>query len=165
METPDTNHLSPEYLSLIDLLSRIRAAVGDPTGKLMQASLVAHCQKMREALEGLAQPVTRSDYTVADLDRIVREIASKALTLDLDAKPALPAGVWVRTVDEPPCPVGEQAILLMWSPGWAAWLQGMVTRFEDQMDWALYDSVNDKFVDWTHVPEFYCLVETPDSFL
>lgn len=39
------------HVSLLRLLADIRAAVGDPQGKLMQDELVTHCREMREALE------------------------------------------------------------------------------------------------------------------
>ena len=40
--------------SLLCLLADIRAAVGDPTGKLMQDELVEHCQKLREERDWMA---------------------------------------------------------------------------------------------------------------
>lgn len=36
-----------ESTALLGLLADIRAAVGDPTGKLMQDELVEHCRKMK----------------------------------------------------------------------------------------------------------------------
>jgi hypothetical protein len=44
--TKDSNAVSVESTTLLFLLSDIRAAVGDPTGKLMQDELVAHCAEM-----------------------------------------------------------------------------------------------------------------------
>lgn len=38
------------YPSLLGLVADIRAAVGDPTGKLMQDELVEHCREMRGQL-------------------------------------------------------------------------------------------------------------------
>ena len=37
--------------SLLSLLADIRAAVGDPTGKLMQYELVERCRKMRKVID------------------------------------------------------------------------------------------------------------------
>jgi len=47
----DTNAVSVESTALLGLLADIRAAVGDPTGKLMQDELVAHCRKLRSDYE------------------------------------------------------------------------------------------------------------------
>lgn len=47
----DSNAVSVESTALLILLADIRAAVGDPTGKLMQDELVAHCAEMLKALE------------------------------------------------------------------------------------------------------------------
>jgi hypothetical protein len=44
--TKDSNAVSVESTALLILLADIRAAVGDPTGKLMQDELVAHCAEM-----------------------------------------------------------------------------------------------------------------------
>ena len=40
------NAVSVESTALLGLLADIRAAVGDPTGKLMQDELVEHCRRM-----------------------------------------------------------------------------------------------------------------------
>jgi hypothetical protein len=39
------------YIRLLNLVADIRAAVGDPTGKLMQDELVAHCRKLKAAAD------------------------------------------------------------------------------------------------------------------
>ena len=44
--TTDSNAVSVESAALLTLLADIRAAVGDPTGKLMQDELAAHCAEM-----------------------------------------------------------------------------------------------------------------------
>ena len=71
------------------------------------------------------------------------------------------AGTWIRTKDKLPCSVNEQVDLLMWSPGWATWLPGMFTHYHDGGTWSLYLTDNDKFKEWLHIPEWYCLIETP----
>jgi hypothetical protein len=43
----DANAVSVESTALLGLIADIRAAVGDPTGKLMQEELVEHCRKLR----------------------------------------------------------------------------------------------------------------------
>lgn len=43
-EAEETNHL------LLQLIAKIRAAAGDPTGKMMQPELIAHIQEMRDVL-------------------------------------------------------------------------------------------------------------------
>lgn len=54
---------APEVAShaLLGLVADIRAAVGDPTGKLMQDELVAHCRK-------LAKAATKARKALADFD-------------------------------------------------------------------------------------------------
>lgn len=42
----DANAVSVDSTALLGLVADIRAAVGDPTGKLMQDELVAHCAEM-----------------------------------------------------------------------------------------------------------------------
>ncbi|NDD52357.1 hypothetical protein EBZ39_00495 [bacterium] len=42
---------------LLGLLADIRAAVGDPTGKLMQDELVAHCRSLRLTIEERANVI------------------------------------------------------------------------------------------------------------
>jgi hypothetical protein len=48
--------------ALLGLVADIRAAVGDPKGKLMQDELVAHCKAMRSALEKLAVAESSGDW-------------------------------------------------------------------------------------------------------
>jgi hypothetical protein len=45
--TPETDAKLAEARALLGLLADIRAAVGDPTGKLMQDELVERCRKLR----------------------------------------------------------------------------------------------------------------------
>jgi hypothetical protein len=44
-----TGALSDEAVGLLFLLSDIREAVGDPTGKLMQDELIEHCRKLNSS--------------------------------------------------------------------------------------------------------------------
>lgn len=46
----ENEELKSSQASLLNLLADIRAAVGDPHGKLMQDELVQHCRDMREAI-------------------------------------------------------------------------------------------------------------------
>lgn len=71
---------------------------------------------------------------------------------------------WVRTVDMLPGEPGEQADVLMWSPEWATWLKGMVTRWEnDACEWAIYNQQDDRYHEWEHVPEFWMSPILPNS--
>jgi hypothetical protein len=47
--TKDSNAVSVEPTVLLGLLADIRAAVGDPNGKLMQDELVEHCRCVTNA--------------------------------------------------------------------------------------------------------------------
>jgi hypothetical protein len=47
----DAKAVSVESTALLGLVADIRAAVGDPTGKLMQDELVAHCRKLAHSEE------------------------------------------------------------------------------------------------------------------
>lgn len=49
--TSELSGQSSEGYSLLSLLADIRAAVGDPMGKLMQNELVEHCRRLREDKE------------------------------------------------------------------------------------------------------------------
>ena len=49
-----------EEYSLLGLIADIRAAVGDPMGKLMQDELVEHCRRLREEVEWLRTLRSRS---------------------------------------------------------------------------------------------------------
>ena len=63
---------------------------------------------------------------------------------------------WVKTADRLPGEPGEQVDILMWSPEWATWLKGMVTRWEDgKCEWAIYNQQDDRYLEWEHVPEFW----------
>ncbi len=46
-----TNAVSVESTALLGLVADIRAAVGDPTGKLMQYELVEHCRKLAHSAD------------------------------------------------------------------------------------------------------------------
>lgn len=71
---------------------------------------------------------------------------------------------WVRTVDMLPGEPGEQADVLMWSPEWATWLKGMVTRWEnDACEWAIYNQQDDRYHEWEHVPEFWMSPILPNA--
>ena len=61
--------------ALLGLLADIRAAVGDPTGNLMQDELVEHCRNMRSAIEQLAcyyKGGERANQSVVEMHRIAR---------------------------------------------------------------------------------------------
>jgi hypothetical protein len=60
--TNDVGAVGIESTALLGLLADIRAAVGDPTGKLMQDELIAHCRSMRSALEKLATAESSGDW-------------------------------------------------------------------------------------------------------
>lgn len=73
--TKDFNAVSVESTALLGLLADIRAAVGDPTGKLMQDELVEHCRNMRTALEQIAcyyRGGERANQSVVEMHRIAR---------------------------------------------------------------------------------------------
>lgn len=67
-----------------------------------------------------------------------------------------------RFKDTPPCEVSDQKNILFTSPGWACWMYGIVTRWEeDEYEILLYDQLRDKFVKWdSRFPEFY--MKVPD---
>ena len=52
--TNDSSEVSVESTALFGLVADIRAAVGDPTGKLMQDELVERCSLLRECAEYIA---------------------------------------------------------------------------------------------------------------
>ena len=47
----DANAVSVESTALLGLVADIRAAVGDPAGKLMQEELVEHCRKLAHSAD------------------------------------------------------------------------------------------------------------------
>ena len=49
--TKDADAVGIESPALLGLLADIRAAVGDPTGKLMQDELVEHCRKLAHSAD------------------------------------------------------------------------------------------------------------------
>lgn len=72
---------------------------------------------------------------------------------------------WVKTADRLPCEVGEQSDIMMWSPEWATWLKGMVTRWADGCEWAIYNQQDDRYIEWEHVPEFWMSPILPNETL
>lgn len=57
MNTPiNSERDSVESTALFGLVADIRAAVGDPTGKLMQDELIERCRALRECAEYIADP-------------------------------------------------------------------------------------------------------------
>lgn len=67
--------------ALLGLLADIRAAVGDPSGKLMQEELVEHCRRMRTALETIST-YYRGDERIAESVLEMRRIAKRALATE-----------------------------------------------------------------------------------
>lgn len=70
---------------------------------------------------------------------------------------------WIKTSEKPPTAkeAGQQLDVLMWSPEWATFMRGMVTLFQDGLEWAVYDQQNDKYYTWDFSPEYYMIVELP----
>jgi hypothetical protein len=63
---------------------------------------------------------------------------------------------WVKTSDRLPGEPGEQTEILMWSPEWATWLKGMVTRWADEScEWSIYNQQDDRHHEWEYTPEFW----------
>ena len=63
---------------------------------------------------------------------------------------------WVKTSDRLPGEPGEQTDILMWSPEWATWMKGMVTRWMDgSCEWAIYNQQDDRYHEWEYPPEFW----------
>jgi hypothetical protein len=77
--------------------------------------------------------------------------------------PAATCSAWVRTAERLPGKIGEQVDVLMWSPEWATWLKGMVTRWEDECEWAIYNQQDDRYHEWEHVPEFWMSPILPNA--
>lgn len=50
----DAKEYREDYIAVLRLLARIREAVGDPAGKLMQDELVSRCRMLRHIAEGEA---------------------------------------------------------------------------------------------------------------
>jgi len=73
------------------------------------------------------------------------------------------SGTWIKTAEQlPRTTPGEQAFILMWSPEWATWVQGMFTFYEAyEGSWAVYDAYEDRFYDWHEEPEYWCEIITP----
>jgi len=70
--------------ALLGLLAEIRAAVGDPTGKLMQDELVERCRKLRADNE-LLRAANADTKRIADagwrMESALKKIASIARTV------------------------------------------------------------------------------------
>lgn len=73
----NTDEAGDGSTALLGLLADIRAAVGDPTGKLMQDELVEHCRKMRDDNELLR--AANSDVERIALERNRMESALKKI--------------------------------------------------------------------------------------
>lgn len=77
--TEDPNAVSVESTALLGLVADIRAAVGDPTGKLMQEELVAHCRKLvsdNELLKAANSDVRRIAMERNRLESALKKIAT-----------------------------------------------------------------------------------------
>jgi len=71
---------------------------------------------------------------------------------------------WVRTSDRLPGEIGDQADVLMWSPEWATWLKGLVTRWTDgSCEWAIYNQQDDRYHEWEYPPEFWMAPILPNN--
>jgi hypothetical protein len=71
---------------------------------------------------------------------------------------------WVRTSDRLPGEPGEQTDILMWSPEWATWLKGMLTRWMDgSCEWAIYNQQDDRYHEWEYPPEFWMSPILPNA--
>ena len=93
----------------------------------------------------------------------VIEGEEKGEVLEAYKPPVFSSGQWVRTKDKLPCEVGEQVFILMWSPHWAKWVDGMFTYYEDKQAWASYDPNEDRFYDWHEPPEWWLKVKLPKN--
>lgn len=69
-------------IALLCLLADIRAAVGDPTGKLMQDELVAHCAEMLDR-------VTRAEIIVAKYRRALADAIRRPMGIIPDSADGL----------------------------------------------------------------------------
>ena len=71
---------------------------------------------------------------------------------------------WIRTADQLPGEIGGQVDIIMWSPEWATWLKGMVTRWsEEDCEWAIYNQQDDRYHEWPYVPEFWMSPILPNA--
>lgn len=71
---------------------------------------------------------------------------------------------WVRTANRLPGEPGEQTDVLMWSPEWATWLKGMVTRWMDgTCEWSIYNQQDDRYHEWEYPPEFWMCPILPNA--
>jgi hypothetical protein len=77
--------------------------------------------------------------------------------------PDAACSAWVRTADKLPGQIGDQVNVLMWSPEWATWLKGMVTRWEDECEWSIYNQQDDRYHDWHYPPEFWMSPILPNA--
>jgi hypothetical protein len=81
----DANAVSVESTALLGLIADIRAAVGDPTGKLMQDELVERCRKLRADNELLRAANSDTKRIAEERDRMesaLKKIATAELTGD-----------------------------------------------------------------------------------
>jgi len=72
-----------------------------------------------------------------------------------------PAGVWRQTKAALPCGPYKQVDVLMWSPEWSTYVHGLFTNYGDSVEWLCYDANQDKFYDWSSVPEWYTIINPP----
>jgi len=71
---------------------------------------------------------------------------------------------WVKTSDSLPGIADEQCGVLMWSPGWATWLKGMITRWADgSAEWSIYDQQNDRYYECEYPPEYWLCPYEPNA--
>lgn len=70
---------------------------------------------------------------------------------------------WIKTIDKlPTSHVGEQVDVIMWSPGWATWIKGLMTYWPDKPEWGQYNNYTDRFEDMCDpYPEYWCTVILP----
>jgi len=79
--------------------------------------------------------------------------------------PDAACSAWVKTADKLPGQIGDQVDVLMWSPEWATWLKGMVTRWEDECEWSIYNQQDDRYHDWHYPPAFWMSPILPNALL
>ena len=72
--------------------------------------------------------------------------------------------MWIETALELPGKQGEQTDVIMYSPEWATWIKGMVTRWEnDELEWSVYDQQNDKYLVWSRPPKYWMRPVLPSN--
>lgn len=86
--------MSGDLLRALAVLADIRAAVGDPEGKLMQEELVARCRELRERAEAVPVPLLR---------------------------PTEPGWYWVHRSSAKPTWIVKRAALIPWEVTFLEW--------------------------------------------